>query len=231
MLFVVLGLLGMAVAVSSISRAPESSGTLLDDTGNPVEGAYIAYFHRGYRFNFVDSITYRRPGAIIRTDAAGAYRIDGFWHVHLPLDRKLTPWIDVVYSPRLHHAFGPLVPGKTVISGRVASDDARQATVISDLSGDPWQWYRSMQQVSILIRDLEPGTTRQVRYSAPLAIRQALALHLLQEYADFMARYAETPRGAVKPSGGNASLWGPFMQRMWRRELATLKQITSAGQN
>jgi len=65
-------LLTLVIAAASISIAPETKGKLLDDKGDPVEGVYIVYYYRGYRFNLVDSITYWRPGSIIRADSIGS---------------------------------------------------------------------------------------------------------------------------------------------------------------
>jgi hypothetical protein len=238
-------LVTLAVAAASISISPETKGKLVDEKGKPIEGAYMVYYYRGYRFNFVDSISYWRPGAIIRTDATGSYRMPRLWHIHSPLDGRLSPWIALVYMPRLHHAFGPLVPGKSSFPGRVMFDETNQATVLSDFSDNPYEWSRSMESLHSIISELRYGKTHKRRYQVPLSVEQELTNHLFDEYEDFMRRYADTPREPgpfssyfntlsseeqerrlknIKIALEREPLWGQLMQRLWHRDLEALKR-------
>ena len=241
-------LLTLVIAAASISIAPETRGKLLDDKGDPIEGAYIVYYYRGYRFNLVDSITYWRPGSIIRTDSTGSYKIERLLHFHNVLDRKLFPWIEFVYIPKLHHAFGPLVPGKTSFPGRVAFNEIKQATVFSDFSDNPYEWSRSINELDAMIRQLNYDAEEKGRYQVPVSVRQDLMDHFLTEYEEFMQRYADTPRELgpfsayffalsleerertlkrMEEALEREPLWGQVMERKWSRDLKALKHTTS----
>ena len=238
--------LTLAIVAASISIAPETRGKLLDDKGDPIVGAYIVYYYRGYRFNFVDSITYWRPGSIIRTDSTGSYKIERLLHFHNVLDRKLSPWIEFVYIPKLHHAFGPLVPGKSSFPGRVAIDEKNQATVFFDFSDNPYEWSRSLVELDAMIRQLNYDAKERGRYQVPLSVRKNLMDHFLKEYEEFMRRYADTPRELgpfsayffalpleererrlkrMREALEREPLWGQWMERKWSKKLKTLQRL------
>ena len=90
------------------------------------------------------------------------------------LDRKLSPWIEFVYIPKLHHAFGPLVPGKSSFPGRVAFDEKNQATVFFDFSDKPYEWSRSLVELYAMIRQLNYDAKEKGRYQIPLSVRKNL---------------------------------------------------------
>lgn len=88
---VVLSLAAVGLAITSISRAPTLSVRLTTFAGESLPGAFVAYRYKGYRFNFVDSLTYYRSGKAIQTDDAGQFEIPGFIEFHPPLDTGLAP--------------------------------------------------------------------------------------------------------------------------------------------
>lgn len=234
-------LLIAAVAVTSVSVVPSRTGTLLDASGRPLEGAYVAYSYRGYRFNFVDTLTYERPGKIVRTDARGEFKTRGFVHVHPPLDSALMPWIEWVYAPRLHFAFGPLAFWRASIPGVLEIDAEHDVAKLSDLTENPEWWSRTIDE---LYGQVGYALLSNERVPASKAIRRELLEHLREEYRAFMERHAETPRKMPEPvnlrymteeerekslaqireSYEREPLWGQLMERLMERRLRTLSE-------
>lgn len=226
-------LLVAAVAATTVSVVPSRTFTLQDASGRPLEGAYVAYSYKGYRFNFVDSLTYHRTGAILRTNARGEFETPGFVHVHRPLDSALKPWIEWVYVPELHFALGPLAFSREPIPGVLEVDAERRVAKISDLTENPEWWSRTLDELDRLVsydllsNDLVPASE---------AMRQELLGHLREEYRAFMERHAETPRELTEPeylrykpeeerqkilakireSYEREPLWGQLMERRFR---------------
>lgn len=244
-LLVLLALVLVVAVASTVSVAPGLEGKLVDVRGEPLAGAYVAYYWKGYRFNFVDSITYERPGTILRTDAKGRYRIRGFVHLHRPLDSRLSTFIALVYVPELHHAFGPLARQTESIPGRVEIDRDVAATTLAELTDDPAHWSRSMSSLySLIACELGPEKTR---YRVPASVRRELAIHLLQDYAAFMERHASTPREIDPDSAASLAylspaereerletwrarierepFWGQWMARMWDDNVRFLRRL------
>jgi hypothetical protein len=247
-LVVLVALSLVLTVVLTVSVAPGWRGLLVDLRGEPLQGAFVAYYWKGYRFNLVDSITYQRPGTILRTDSEGRFRIRGFVHLHRPLDSRLSPWITLVYVPRLHHAFGPLASATESIPGRVEID--REGTLVraalADLSEDPDRWSRSMELLySLIAYDLDPDPGD---YKASASVRRELAGHLVLDYAAFVQRHASTPRSIDPDSAAyldtlspeereerltarrvqleREPLWGQWMERLWDDKLQQLGELT-----
>lgn len=246
--FVFAALVLVLAAVSTVSIASGWEGELVDLQGAPLEGAYVAYYWKGYRFNFVDSITYQRPGAVLRTDARGRLRIRGFVHLHPPLDSRLSPWIALVYAPRLHHAFGPLAQGTDSVPGRVEidRDGTRVRAALADLTEQPDRWSRSLDSLySLIVYDLDPENDK---YRVYASMRRELASRLVADYSAFLQRHASTPR-SVDPDSAvylatlspaereerlknwqeeleREPLWGPWMERLWSDKLKWLEIVT-----
>lgn len=189
-------LLVAAVAATTVSVVPSRTETLLDASGRPLEGAYVAYSYKGYRFNFVDTLTYHRPGAILRTGAHGEFKTPGFVHVHRPLDNALKPWIEWVYVPELHFAFGPLAFSRDPIPGVLECDAERRVAKISDLTENPEWWSRTLDELDSLV---SYALLANKLVPASEATRQELLGHLREEYRAFMERHAETPRELIEP--------------------------------
>lgn len=236
-----------ASAAACVSSAPEVTGRLVDMRGQPAAGAFVAYYYSGHRFSTAHPVTYERPGAIVRTDAAGTYRIPGLVHVRRPLDGPLAPSIELVYVPRLHHAFGPLAGATASQPGLVEIDRARRVVAVADVSGMPHRWLRSIDQLYGLIR-FGLGRTKEGRpsYRVPAAVRRELAAALAQEYGAFLAAYGGVRR-EMEPDDAHVRmlpaaeqervrqrrrddverepLWGPHVERLWRGRLAELDAL------
>lgn len=235
--------LAIVIAATTISRAPTTAYRLVDDAGEPVAGAYIAYYHKGYRFNFVDTLTYERPGTILRTDAEGRFEIAGFWHLHRPLDRGLVPFILVAYAPRLHHAFGPIAELSDPVPGRFDIDRERGLLELVEVTDDPEAWSRSLGLLDTLITYELAASDRCRLDRRAQALRPELAEHLLREYEAFMARHGSTPRQLAAPPSylpeeeraqrlaraqeqlEQEPFWGQVVERRFRRDLERWREL------
>jgi hypothetical protein len=133
------------VAVACVAFTPRFSGRVEALDGRSLTGAHVSYRYRGSRFNFVDSLSYERPGGVLRTGADGSFEIPGLWHLRKPLDGRLQPWIEWVYVPEFHHAYGPIGPLTDSRPGLTEVDWQRGSIRLADLSADPEGWERTVQ--------------------------------------------------------------------------------------
>jgi hypothetical protein len=209
---------GVVVALAAtVSYAPALDGRVESLAGGAAPGAYVTYSYRGSRFNFVDSLSYARPGGVVRTDAAGAFSIPGFLHVHRPLDGRLEPWIDWVYAPELHHAFGPVGPLTESVSGLIEVDWARGLIRLADLTADPERWSRTIE---LLEREgrmedarAEYRTLLARHAGTPRAMPDAPHLRYLPE-VEREARLAE-----MRQEIEREPLWGAYLEQRWGERL------------
>jgi len=243
-------LLLVLLLAASLSILPAVSWQLIDPDGRPIAGAYLAYHYQGSVFRVVDSGSYERPGALLRTDAAGMLHLPWAIHLHLPLLRTgLSPLTDMVYAPSVHYASWGLTTGirdqHTDASGYIRRlNIARQPRVarLPDASADPVAWAGTISHLYSFIRFqlLSSDDTRKY-HPVPTAVKQELIVHLLREYEAFMARYATTRRTLpttppvhLRPEehqqwreDQQAHLarephWGELMERLWKHNLAEL---------
>lgn len=230
-------LLGVvALAATSISIVPPLSGKVTTLSGRPLPGAYLAYLYKGSRFNFVDSLSYYRPGGLLRTDATATYDVPGFMHIHRPLDGGLVPWIEWIYVPKLHHFFGPIAPATETIPGLMENDRSGGVVRLADLTDDPERWSQTIRRLDNAIRVLFAETTdRTPQVPATDAVREELRTHLQQEFRAFMQRYENAPRSLpdlsrvryltederrarfqqMQEDRQREPLWGHLMERLW----------------
>jgi hypothetical protein len=136
------GIVVALLAVVGMATVSWTSGTAVrftDTAGAPAE-AYVRYHYDGHLINPVHPVSYiARGSVIVRVDAEGRARIPGRIHVRSPLPLSLPPslFIDHVYVPRLHNAFGPIADGTTSRPGVFAIDERRQHVTVFDVSEDP----------------------------------------------------------------------------------------------
>ena len=244
------GLAGLAaalLALATISWTLPATLTLTDEHGAPASGAYVRYHYKGYLLNFVHPVSYvARGSAIVRTDADGRVRIPFRVHVRAPLPLSAPPahFIDDVYVPRLHNAFGPVTPLTTEHPGVFLIDqDAGRVTVL-DVSGDPERWDQSLRNLYGCIRGTLDGpiATGAEQESTAARARELIA-HLRREYRALLDAHSQRPRTRPpEPIGQSAAerqawldqvdarlarepLWGPYLERMWQDELKALTRL------
>ena len=238
-----------AVAVACVSVSADVVGRLVDERGRPVASAHIAYYYSGTRFNFAHPVTATRPGAIARTGADGTYRLPPLLTVKPPLDGSFRLWIELVYAPQLHNAFGPVGPLTESIPGVVQIDRAQGLMTFADLTDDPDGWARSMERLYSFVRfSLERSRNDHPFADVPPATKAELAQEVAREYQAFLHRHGAARRqpGADDPSWAFLTedergqrrkaraeaiardpLWGPHMERLWRKRLEELARITA----
>jgi hypothetical protein len=237
---------------SLVGYTPETRVRIVREDGSPVAGAYGACFYSGYRFNFVDSISYERPGRVVRSDAGGRLSLPRRLYWKGPLDTHATGHLLLLYAPGLHHArrVWSLAesPGEKH-EGRVSGG----RLVLRGLREDPASWERSLDELHSFLRYEVVGafeSGRPLRVHVPAALARELARHLRAEVEAFALRHAATPREpppstpdfeSRSPEEQRAILsrvgqdlarepwWGPRISRRWTprldgldRELARL---------
>lgn len=238
------------VGIAAVSWTSGVTMTLVDESGRPASGAYVRYHYDGSLLNPVHPVTYvARGSVIVRADAGGRVRIPGRLHLRAPLPLSTPPrlFLDHVYVPRLHNAFGPIGEGTASRPGVFTLDDRREHVTIFDVSTEPEQWEASLRSLYGCIL----GTLSPVGSMAPAAPgdRQTLAHareligHLRGEHAAFLGRYGETRR--ERPPApqwlseqelqrwreqtdahlAREPLWGPYVERMWRGNLKALEGL------
>jgi hypothetical protein len=245
----------IAVTVAVLFAAATTSWTLprtlilTDQDGAPVSDAYVRYHYEGELVNPVHPVTYVARGSVItRADAEGRIRIPFRLHLRSPAPLSTPPWlyIDTVYTPRLHNAFGPIAERSTSRPGVFTLDEEHERVTIFDVSGDPERWERSLSDLFDSIRStvstsaMAPADPDDASTAA--SARELIA-HLRREYDAFLAKHGSAPRGrAPAPAGVTAAarqarllrtnadlarepLWGPYIERMWKRNLQELDRL------
>jgi hypothetical protein len=189
------------LAAASVSFNARTTFHLTDAVGAPQEPVYIAFSRVGHRLNPVHPVTYQaRPLALARSDGAGGVAIPAAFHVHLPFPVETHPslWIEMVYVPRMHNAWGQFNEGSPSRRGIFVIDATRHAATVSDLTGEPQLWEGSLRNLSSIINRMAgrmPGR-EPLRQSDPAsaALTVELIAHFRQEYESFLARYHDVPR-------------------------------------
>jgi hypothetical protein len=238
------------VATATVSWTSGTTIRFADEAGEPVSEAYVQHHYYGSLINPVHPVTYiARGSVIVRADAHGRASIPGRMHFRSPLPLSMPPrlFIDHVYLPRLHSAFGPIAEGTTSRPGVFAIDERREHVTVFDVSQDPDRWVNSLGYLFDCIREtlardgsLASGDTRTA------AQARELIGHLRIEYAGFHARYSKSARvRPPAPQGGsqrdrqlweeqtNAQLaaeplWGPYVERTWRHKLTELATLEAS---
>jgi hypothetical protein len=217
---------------------------VVDAAGRPLHGALLAYHFRGHRWATVQSLTWERPGQILRADEEGNVELPLRAHLRLwPLETGPERTIDLVYVPALHNAVAPLGHGRP---GRVDVDGDR--LVVADLAGDPDTWADSLAQLYSFLRyDLLGNHRDRWRRGSPETVED-LANGVAAEYVAFQRAWGATPRRPPAPpahlqlaSAGDreawerataadlayAPTWGLHMSTRWEDSLRELRRVAA----
>ena len=146
----------------------------MDEAGAPASTVRSTWSTR-YTRSYV-----ARGSVILRADALGRVGIPGRLHVRrlLPLSFPPRLFIDQVYLPRFHNAFGPIVKGTASRPGVFAIDEHRHHVTVFDVSQDPDRWASSLHRLFECIRGTlsrdgsrsaaSPGDTRTAAHAREL---------------------------------------------------------------
>lgn len=219
--------LAAALLASTVGWAPARELTLLGPDGEPIERGWVGYRYKGYRFNFVCSITWHRPGGVVATGAGGRAWIPGRLYWKRPLDGYLRPDVEIAYAPALHNA-GRYGLEMASAPGRAAIDPERGTATLSDLGGDPEGWQRSMSDLHAFIRQAVGDAPGERRFEVAPEQLCALAAHLRAEHEEFLVRHGDRPRPGPAEAVASEPLWGPFAERIWRADLDSLDRGLAA---
>jgi hypothetical protein len=191
----VLVLLLLAV-MASVSYRGRRTFELVGAAAEPIDPVFVAYIYRGGRPNFVHSVSYEAsPLTLARSDAGGRVVVPGSWFVHAPFPIKTHPslWIELVYAPRLHNAWGALNGASPSIPGVFVIDRPGQRATLTDLSDRPEQWEGTLRNLSSIIgRLVAPHVETDARLpisADTAALTLELIRHMHDELAAFVGRY------------------------------------------
>lgn len=238
------------LAAATVSWSEGATLRLVDEAGAPASGAYVRFHYKGHLVNPVHPVGYiARGSVIVRAGADGVVRIPGRLHVRAPLPPSTPPklFIDHVYVPRLHNAFGPVAEGTMSRPGVFAVDERRERLTVADVSDDPDRWAFGLAELFWNIRETfprdPPGASADPGDGATLAHAREMIGHLRAEHAAFLARHGQTVRARPpEPVGASARdldawrartdemlarepRWGPYFERMWRSNLEELDAL------
>lgn len=241
---IVLGLM-LAGTIASVGVVMPRTIRTAGPDGTPVE-AWAAYHYEGNRFNFADSIAYRRPGALVKTDSDGNLHLAGTIYLHFPLDGWLSPRIDLLYAPALHGVVAFPLAAEPAVRIFERSTDGRMLR-LADQTNDPELWARSLGRLIPYLRhDLMGGSPHDIAVD-PRTV-EILAEQAIADYRAFVERHAATPRtiptigvdhlkyeseaereatlARIRAELAREPLWGPYVQRIWGQQVSDLERAT-----
>ena len=194
---VLLLLLGAASVSVSACDALDVAGA----AGAPVV-AYAAYRYQGSVPNFVHPITYDASDlALARGGPAGRIAFPVALHAHWPFPIQTHPslQVEMAYVPALHNAVVHLGRFTDSQPGWFQYDHAASRLAMSDLSGNPELWLRTLATVSSTLERLlqepaQPAARLRDRDPATAALALELIGHFRREYDAFLARHGDVRR-------------------------------------
>jgi hypothetical protein len=191
---------GVAVVLASVSIEGGRTLHVVDMSGAPVRGVWVAYHHEGARPNPAHTTTYQATGrSLVQADSAGNADIPPSVHLHWPFPIETPPRlrIDLVYAPGLHNGLATIGDRAIARPGAAVSEDL--ATVsLADLSQNPQQWEGTLMNVSSIVETLMgEQTVRAPRRNATPqtgALTRVLVRDFSREYTEFLERYSHVSR-------------------------------------
>lgn len=221
---------GALLAVRSVDVTLSRTVTLAGPAGAPLQ-AYAAWYYRGYRLNFVRSVTWTRPGGVAKSNSDGEIHLPWTIALKSPLDGGLKHAVEMIYLPALHEA-----------RGLPTLEDAGRITW-TDRSGDPEAWERSLSELRRFIANrLVFGNSD--RFAVASEMTAELVALLRTEYDPLVGAPARTPRtmprepahlqfgsesertawrGKMARDIADIPLWGPWIERHWADRIEKLE--------
>jgi hypothetical protein len=239
--------IGLTLALASVSIARGRTLHVMDTNGAPVPGVWVVYHHEGTRPNPAHSTTYQATGrSLIQGDAAGRVDIPASVHLHWPFPLETHPSlrIDLVYAPGLHNGLATIGDRAITRPGAVVANDLASVT-LADLSSSPERWEGTLMNVSSIISDLisERSLRPPRRKAGPetTALTRVLVEDFSHEYQAFLDSYGHVTRprpempAALRSSSSETErraweamvdrdvarepLWGDRAERLFAREV------------
>jgi len=233
-------------AGSTVAYTPARTFELRTAKGRPISDATIGYYHASSIFNFVDSLTRYHPGRLIAPDANGEVRVPARLSWKRPLDLQPEVRIKFIYVPELHNAL-QIGPDASSLPNVVDIDGGHRTMTFRDLSGDPELWHRSLGNLHSVVRfDLwpDPSGRHSRTVIATRAQLDALVSAIEREYVALRERFQDAPRALpseasiawwppeereerlarVEAQLAREPLWGPYLERLWAKDIASLKR-------
>jgi hypothetical protein len=226
---------------------------VVNPSGQPLAGVFVAYLYRGFQYNVVQSSVYCRSGSIVLTDKNGEFHVEPTIHVHLPFPLETGPKLSyqLIYCPDLHNAYEVYrLTGTTEGSheGWCLIDPQANTFVMYDLADNPERWYTSME---LAFRALEyltdgeyAGHDTLVCSHADEGLKKDIIRSFLADVELFRHRYGDSIRHLQPPRFWDSlprhvqeqktkrlevkEPWSYYIERDWGEEINRLKQYSRA---
>ena len=166
--------------------APELTGIVIDEKGQPVSGALVIYEYERPDRTLVEASEKTYPGAVLISDKEGRFSIPPR-RFELYTDQIPVLQIKGIYSLELHCAnLGLNDSQKSKWSPRTAMHNVPY--VVSDNSNVPKLWYESLRLINSILSDME-YSWRNEKYIAE--IPQILKSAYETDQRAFLQRYGD----------------------------------------
>jgi hypothetical protein len=228
---------------ASVSYTSGYTLDVVDSEGRP-QTAYALYHHQGYWLNPAHPVSYNAtPLTVVRSGDNGRLTIPAAFHVHwpFPVQTHATLWIEMIYVPRLHNAWGRIVPRFAASEAGVWQMTTSNRAMVFDVSERPDRWQGTLSNLSFFISPAVRDVDRA--RAGPLL---ELIGRFRAEYNAFLARHNDSPRplppmpplfsdeekrrwkDMVDIDLAQRPTWGMEIRRLYEDEIANLAAVETS---
>jgi hypothetical protein len=230
---IVLLLLATALLASSVGVVMPWSFRVAGPDGAPAK-AWVVFAHEGNHVHFAESLDWRRPGGILKSDASGIVQLPLVIYLKPPLDDWVRHKVQTIFVPALH---------ATVHEHR--ADDGAVLT-IPDNTGNPNAWDHALGEIySLVAHDMAPGEHKRYKVAPDMA--RTLARMVGDDYHALLAAHGGKPRTIPEDIPGHFQFaseedraewreqmrleiedeptWGAYLERRYAKRIAELQEM------
>jgi hypothetical protein len=239
---IALVLLVLLVA-ASVSYTSGYTLDVVDSEGRP-QTAYALYTHQGYWLNPAHPVSYNATRfTVVRSDDNGRLTVPAAVHLHWPFPLQTHPqlWIEMIYVPRLHNAWGRIVRRVPASEAGIWQMTTRNRAMVFDLSDRPERWQGTLSNLSFF---MSPAV-RDVDHSRAGPLLELVG-HFRAEYHAFLERHDDSPRplppmpplftddekrrwkAMVDTDLSQRPTWGLEIRRLYEGEVSNLAEIEAS---
>jgi hypothetical protein len=201
----ILLLLAAGLLAASVGVVMPRSFRVAGPDGVPV-AAWVAYVYEGQRYNFVDPLSWRRPGGVVEADEEGTIRLPLLVHLKAPLDGWLRHEVRLIHAPALHATLHEHRP------------DDGAALTIPDYTAAPAAWDHTLGEIySLVAYDIAFG--HQEIYAVEPEKVRSLARLVVEDYRALLASHDSRPRAISGEIPGHLQFASEQDRAEWREQM------------
>jgi hypothetical protein len=233
-------LLPVLLVAASVSYTSGYTLDIVDSDGRPQTG-YALYNHQGYSLNPVHPVSYNATRlTVVRSDDNGHLTIPAAFHVHWPFPLQTHPklWIEMIYVPRMHNAWGRIVRRSPASEVGIWQMTTPNRAMVFDLSNRPEFWQGTLSNLSFFMS----SAVRDVDHSRAGPLLELIG-HFRAEYNAFLMRHNDSPRPLppmpplftdeekrawktmVDTDLSQRPTWGMEIRRLYEDEVSNLAEV------